>query len=92
MLDAVNFAFKGDFRTRKLARLRELNYDLDNLVNGARRLSAPVPTSTFAAKININVAEQYKKVRKHAMLLYSALNENFLQAQCSCEVCVQQRL
>jgi len=81
MLNAVAIGLSGDYRSSQLTRMRNLNYDLDKLVNGARQ------ARTISAPSKLNVAEHYKRVRWHSMLLYSALKEK-LEITCACQVCV----
>lgn len=85
MLNVLAFGLSEEYRSRQLTQMRNLNYDLDKLVNGARQ---PKTTGIKQSPGKINVAEYYKRVRGHAMVLYSALKEKLETPCVICQVCV----
>lgn len=71
------------YRDEQLVRIRNLNHDLDKLVNGSVRpaISKPSSKSDSAA-----ASRYYKSVRDHAMSLYGVLKEKFQAPICVCDL------
>lgn len=71
--------FKRKDREQCIERIHRLNSNLNMLVNGAAALEAN--------KLRKDVARHYQRVRKHAIILYSALKERLQISSCQCKVC-----
>lgn len=74
--------FKSKDRKQCIERIHRLNFNLDKLVNGAQKAAA-----LEANKLRKDVARHYQRVRKHAIILYSALKERLQISSCQCKVC-----
>ena len=70
-----------DYQEDQLTRIRNLNEDLDKLVNGGNRYGEPRPiaSATLAA-----VVEHYKRIRRHAAALHRVLDGKLRSPSCSC--------
>ena len=82
MLKAVSVGLSAEYRNTRLQQIRNLNEDLERLVDGSRRARI---TTVQQTNPKANVAGHYERVRRHAMVLYDTLKEQF-QPPCACPV------
>jgi len=67
------------YREEQLSRIRNINDDLDRLVNGTRHWADQRSTIP-----NKSIATRYNRIRNHAAALYQVLREKLQTPHCKC--------
>ena len=80
-LKKFKIAILKAYQEENITRIRNLNEDLDKLVNGGNRYGESRPIAR--AKLT-EVVEHYKRIRRHAAALYRVFDGKLRSPHCSC--------